>query len=87
MFNHAGEIQILLEYVESSSLDARGTMLEPFLANVARPERINTNLSNDAYDCYTGDVWRLGVLILECYMGRYPFTVAKQGDWAYRRIR
>lgn len=143
MFDHAGEIQILLEYMERGSLDSRPPMQEQFLADVARqilhgiaylhsrkivhrdikpsnllindrnevkiadfgvsrilaqtmdpcnssvgtiaymsPERINTDLSNGAYDGYAGDVWSLGVSILECYMGRYPFTVAKQGDWA-----
>lgn len=143
LFDHAGEIQILLEYMGRGALDGRGPMPEPFLADVARqilhgiaylhrrkivhrdikpsnllindrnevkiadfgvsrilaqtmdpcnssvgtiaymsPERINTDLNHGVYDGFAGDIWSLGVSILECYLGRFPFTVSKQGDWA-----
>ncbi|KAI9092327.1 hypothetical protein K1719_027827 [Acacia pycnantha] len=46
------------------------------------PERINTDINDGQYDAYAGDIWSLGVSILEFYMGRFPFAVGRQGDWA-----
>ncbi|CAI0442238.1 unnamed protein product [Linum tenue] len=46
------------------------------------PERINTDLNHGQYDGYAGDIWSLGVSILEFYLGRFPFAVGRQGDWA-----
>ncbi|KAL5973965.1 Dual specificity mitogen-activated protein kinase kinase 4 [Asimina triloba] len=143
MFDHAGEIQILLEYMDRGSLDSRKPIAEPVLSSVAfqvlmglaylhsrkivhrdikpsnllindrnqvkiadfgvsrilaqtmdpcnssvgtiaymSPERINTDLNHGVYDGYAGDIWSLGVTILECYLGRFPFSIGKHGDWA-----
>ncbi|PIA28588.1 hypothetical protein AQUCO_06800034v1 [Aquilegia coerulea] len=46
------------------------------------PERINTDLNHGVYDGYAGDIWSLGVSILEFYLGKFPFAVGRQGDWA-----
>ncbi|KAI4331157.1 hypothetical protein MLD38_029372 [Melastoma candidum] len=46
------------------------------------PERINTDINQGQYDGYAGDVWSLGVSVLEFCLGRFPFTVSRQGDWA-----
>ncbi|KAK0599512.1 hypothetical protein LWI29_005933 [Acer saccharum] len=46
------------------------------------PERINTDLNHGRYDGYLGDIWSLGVGILEFYLGRFPFAVSRQGDLA-----
>ncbi|KAK4756598.1 hypothetical protein SAY87_006725 [Trapa incisa] len=46
------------------------------------PERINSDLNNGKYDGFAGDIWSFGVSILEFYLGRYPFTTTRQGDWA-----
>ncbi|KAL0354406.1 UNVERIFIED_CONTAM: Mitogen-activated protein kinase kinase [Sesamum radiatum] len=46
------------------------------------PERINTDLNHGQYDGYAGDIWSLGVSILEFYLGKFPFSVGRQGDWA-----
>ncbi|CAA0816146.1 Mitogen-activated protein kinase kinase 4 [Striga hermonthica] len=46
------------------------------------PERINTDLNHGKYDGYAGDIWSLGVSILEFYLGKFPFSVGRQGDWA-----
>lgn len=46
------------------------------------PERINTDLNHGKYDGFAGDIWSLGVSILEFYLGRFPFSVERQGDWA-----
>lgn len=45
-------------------------------------ERINTDLNRGVYDGYAGDIWSFGVSILEFYLGRFPFAVSRQGDWA-----
>ncbi|GAB4850474.1 Mitogen-activated protein kinase kinase 5 [Ancistrocladus abbreviatus] len=141
MFDHNGEIQVLLEYMDGGSLEGKHIADEAFLAELARqvllglcylhrrrivhrdikpsnllinarkqvkiadfgvsrilaqtldacnssvgtiaymsPERINTDLNHGQYDGYAGDIWSLGVSILEFYLGRFPF--GKQGDWA-----
>ncbi|KAI4382019.1 hypothetical protein MLD38_008031 [Melastoma candidum] len=46
------------------------------------PERINTDLNHGQYDGYAGDIWSFGLSILEFYLGRFPLTVGRQGDWA-----
>lgn len=143
MFDHAGEIQVLLEYMDGGSLQGIHINHEPSLADVAyqilsglhylhrryiihrdikpsnllinskrqvkiadfgvskilaqtidpanssvgtiaymSPERINTDINEGKYDGYAGDIWSVGVSILEFYMGRFPFAVTQQGDWA-----
>lgn len=143
MFDHAGEIQVLLEYMDGGSLEGLHLLHEPALADLAKqvlsglyylhrrkivhrdmkpsnllinskkqvkiadfgvsrilaqtmdpcnssvgtiaymsPERINTDLNHGKYDGYAGDIWSFGVSILEFYVGRYPFSVSRQGDWA-----
>ncbi|GLU17460.1 hypothetical protein SLE2022_338260 [Rubroshorea leprosula] len=143
MFDHNGEIQVLLEFMDRGSLEGQHIHHEPSLADLARqtlsglnylhrrhivhrdikpsnllintrnkvkiadfgvgrilsqtmdncnssvgtiaymsPERINTDLNHGQYDGYAGDIWSLGVSILEFYLGRFPFAVGRQGDWA-----
>ncbi|XP_076920700.1 mitogen-activated protein kinase kinase 5-like [Bidens hawaiensis] len=143
MFDHGGEIQVLLEYMDGGSLEGQHITHEPSLADVTRqvlsgiyylhrrkivhrdikpsnllinskkqvkiadfgvsrilaqtmdpcnssvgtfaymsPERINTDLNHGIYDGYAGDIWSFGVSILEFYLGRFPFAVGRQGDWA-----
>uniref|UniRef100_A0A5B6YIN9 mitogen-activated protein kinase kinase n=1 Tax=Davidia involucrata TaxID=16924 RepID=A0A5B6YIN9_DAVIN len=143
MFDHAGEIQVLLEYMDSGSLEGKQILPEASLADLSRqilsgllylhrrkivhrdikpsnllinsrkqvkiadfgvsrilaqtmdpcnssvgtiaymsPERINTDLNQGMYDGYAGDIWSFGVSILEFYLGRFPFAVGRQGDWA-----
>ncbi|GAV82672.1 Pkinase domain-containing protein [Cephalotus follicularis] len=143
MFDHNGEIQVLLQLMEGGSLEGTRIDDEGNLSNLARqilcglaylhrrrivhrdikpsnllinssrnvkiadfgvsrilaqtmdpcnssvgtiaymsPERINTDLNHGMYDGYAGDIWSLGVSILEFYLGRFPFAVERQGDWA-----
>ncbi|XAR74038.1 Mitogen-activated protein kinase kinase [Bertholletia excelsa] len=143
MLDHAGEIQVLLEYMDGGSLEGTHIHHEPSLADLCRqvlsglsylhrrkivhrdikpsnllinsqkqvkiadfgvsrilaqtmdpckssvgtiaymsPERINTDLNHGMYDGYAGDIWSFGVSILEFYLGRFPFSVGRQGDWA-----
>lgn len=143
MFDHNGEIQVLLEYMDRGSLEGKHIGDETYLAELSRqvlsglvylhrrrivhrdikpsnllinssrqvkiadfgvsrilaqtmdpcnssvgtiaymsPERINTDLNQGMYDGYAGDIWSFGVSILEFYLGRFPFNVGRQGDWA-----
>ncbi|CAN4085082.1 unnamed protein product [Withania somnifera] len=143
MFDHNGEIQVLLEFMDKGSLEGIHIHYEPSLSDLTRqvlsglyylhrrkivhrdikpsnllinsrrevkiadfgvsrvlaqtmdpcnssvgtiaymsPERINTDLNHGQYDGYAGDIWSLGVSILEFYLGRFPFSVARGGDWA-----
>lgn len=143
LFDHGGEIQILLEYMDGGSLEGRHIYNEASLADLTRqilyglfylhrrrivhrdikpsnllinsrqqvkiadfgvskileqtmdpcqssvgtiaymsPERMNTDLNHGRYPGSAGDIWSLGVSILEFYLGRFPFAVSRQGDWA-----
>ncbi|XP_022721252.1 mitogen-activated protein kinase kinase 5-like [Durio zibethinus] len=143
MYDHNGEIQVLLEFMDGGSLEGTHISQESNLSDLARqilsgltylhgrhivhrdikpsnllinskkkvkiadfgvsrildqtmdpcnssvgtiaymsPERINTDLNHGLYDGYAGDIWSLGVSILEFYLGRFPFAVGRQGDWA-----
>ncbi|KAK9060547.1 hypothetical protein SSX86_021251 [Deinandra increscens subsp. villosa] len=143
MFDRAGEIQVLLEYMDGGSLEGTHISHEASLADLTRqvlsgiyylhrrrivhrdikpsnllinskkqvkiadfgvsrilaqtmdpcnssvgtiaymsPERINTDLNHGKYDGYAGDIWSFGVSILEFHLGRFPFAVGRQGDWA-----
>ncbi|XP_057967758.1 mitogen-activated protein kinase kinase 5 [Malania oleifera] len=143
MFDHNGEIQVLLEYMDGGSLEGTWIRNESDLAALSRqvlsglaylhrrkivhrdikpsnllrnsrgqvkiadfgvgrilartmdpcnsavgtiaymsPERIDTDLNDGRYDGCAGDIWSLGVSILEFYVGRFPFTVERPGDWA-----
>lgn len=143
MYDHAGEIQVLLEHMDGGSLEGTHIADELSLSDLAfqilsglhylhrrkivhrdikpsnllinarrqvkiadfgvsrilaqtmdpcnssvgtiaymSPERINTDLNHGRYDGYAGDIWSLGVSILEFYLGRFPFAVGRQGDWA-----
>ncbi|GJW78486.1 mitogen-activated protein kinase kinase 5-like protein [Tanacetum coccineum] len=46
------------------------------------PERINTDLNHGQYDSFAGDIWSLGVCILEFYLGQFPFVVGRLDDSA-----
>ncbi|KAI3512445.1 hypothetical protein L1887_19761 [Cichorium endivia] len=143
MFDRAGEIQVLLEYMDGGCLQGTHLSDEPSLADLTRqilsglyylhrrkivhrdikpsnllinsrkqvkiadfgvsrileqtmdpcnssvgtiaymsPERINTDLNEGKYNGCAGDIWSVGVSILEFYLGRFPFAVGRQGDWA-----
>ncbi|XVF23004.1 hypothetical protein REPUB_Repub13aG0000400 [Reevesia pubescens] len=143
MYDHNGEIQVLLEFMDRGSLEGTHISQESDLSDLARqilsglnylhrrhivhrdikpsnllinskkkvkiadfgvsrildqtmdacnssvgtiaymsPERINTDLNHGRYNAYAGDIWSLGVSILEFYLGRFPFAVGRQGDWA-----
>ncbi|GJT03619.1 mitogen-activated protein kinase kinase 5-like protein [Tanacetum coccineum] len=46
------------------------------------PERIKTDINKGKYDGCAGDIWSVGVSILEFYIGKFPFPVGRQESWA-----
>ncbi|KAK4780437.1 hypothetical protein SAY87_016543 [Trapa incisa] len=143
IYNHGGEIQVLLELMDGGSLEGLHVQNEHQLSNITNqilsgiaylhrrkivhrdikpsnllvnsmnkvkiadfgvsrvlaqtmdpcnssvgtiaymgPERINTDINHGRYDGYAGDIWSFGVSILEFYLGKFPFAVGRQGDWA-----
>ncbi|KAJ8633872.1 hypothetical protein MRB53_027208 [Persea americana] len=47
------------------------------------PERLDPDSCGDGYDGFAGDVWALGVVLMECHVGRFPLISAGQRpDWA-----
>ncbi|XP_077234295.1 MAP kinase kinase 10 [Tasmannia lanceolata] len=46
------------------------------------PERFDTDRCGGEYDGFPGDVWALGVALLECHVGYYPLLLPGQRpDW------
>ncbi|GJW88549.1 mitogen-activated protein kinase kinase 5-like protein [Tanacetum coccineum] len=142
-YDHAGEIQVLLEYMDLGSLEDAHLCDESSLAAVTRqilsgiyylhtlkivhrdikpsnllinsknqvkvadfevsrileqttdrctspigtmgymsPERIKTDINKGKYDGCAGDIWSVGVSILEFYIGKFPFPVRRKESWA-----
>lgn len=46
------------------------------------PERFDPETYGGRYDGYAGDIWSLGLSLLECFIGHFPFLAAGQkADW------
>lgn len=62
--------------------------LDPCLSYVGTcaymsPERFDPDKYGGNYDIYAGDVWSLGLTILELYLGHFPLlAVGQRPDWA-----
>ncbi|KAL0722780.1 hypothetical protein Bca4012_037379 [Brassica carinata] len=139
MFDHNGEIQVLLEFMDKGSLEGAHVWNEEHLSDLSRqilkglaylhgrhvvhraitpsnllinsnnnvkiadfgvsrvlaqtlssfgtlaymsPETFSTDLNQGMYDGCAGDIWSFGVSVLEFFLGRFPFSVSRQGDWA-----
>ncbi|GLJ12301.1 hypothetical protein SUGI_0188280 [Cryptomeria japonica] len=46
------------------------------------PERFDPQSYGGSYNGYAGDIWSLGLTLLECYLGHFPFVAdGEQADW------
>ncbi|TKY50158.1 Mitogen-activated protein kinase kinase 6 [Spatholobus suberectus] len=69
LVNHKGEVKITdfgVSAMLASSMDQRDTFVGTY--NYMSPERI----SGSTYD-YSSDIWSLGMVVLECAIGRFPY--------------
>ncbi|KAF5743014.1 mitogen-activated protein kinase kinase 6 [Tripterygium wilfordii] len=78
LVNHKGEVKITdfgVSAVVASSMGQRDTFVGTY--NYMSPERI----SGSTYD-YSSDIWSLGLVILECAIGRFPYIQSEdQQGW------
>ncbi|XP_071742348.1 mitogen-activated protein kinase kinase 6 [Rutidosis leptorrhynchoides] len=78
LVNQKGEVKITdfgVSAMLASSIGQRDTFVGTY--NYMSPERI----SGKAYD-YKSDIWSLGLVILECAIGRFPFIQSEdQQSW------
>ncbi|URE22285.1 mitogen-activated protein kinase kinase [Musa troglodytarum] len=76
LVNHKGEVKITdfgVSAVLASSMGQRDTFVGTY--NYMAPERI----SGSSYD-YKSDIWSLGLVILECAIGHFPYTSTEQEE-------
>ncbi|WOK95701.1 mitogen-activated protein kinase kinase 1 [Canna indica] len=74
LVNHKGEVKITdfgVSAVLASSMGQRDTFVGTY--NYMAPERI----SGSSYD-YKSDIWSLGLVILECAVGHFPYISTEQ---------
>ncbi|KAI4377773.1 hypothetical protein MLD38_015351 [Melastoma candidum] len=76
LVNHKGEVKITdfgVSAVLASSVGQRDTFVGTY--NYMSPERIR----GGTYD-YSSDIWSLGMVILECAIGRFPYLRTEDQD-------
>ncbi|XP_008799773.1 mitogen-activated protein kinase kinase 1-like [Phoenix dactylifera] len=76
LVNHKGEVKITdfgVSAVLANSMGQRDTFVGTY--NYMSPERI----SGSSYD-YKSDIWSLGLVILECAIGRFPYIPSEQEE-------
>ncbi|XP_072995641.1 mitogen-activated protein kinase kinase 1 [Typha latifolia] len=77
LVNHKGEVKITdfgVSAVLANSMGQRDTFVGTY--NYMSPERI----SGSSYD-YKSDIWSLGLVILECAIGRFPYIPEEAEGW------
>ncbi|KAI4344550.1 hypothetical protein L6164_011764 [Bauhinia variegata] len=78
LINHRGEVKIT-DFGVSAILESTSGQANTFIGtnNYMSPERING--SQNGYN-YKSDIWSLGLILLQCAMGRFPYTPPNQGE-------
>ncbi|KAJ9537649.1 hypothetical protein OSB04_030382 [Centaurea solstitialis] len=73
MYDHGGEIQVLLEYMDGGSLEGTHISNEASLADLTRQVLAGI---------YYLHRRKIVIVILSLPIWRFPFAVGRQGDWA-----
>ncbi|KEH32479.1 putative mitogen-activated protein kinase kinase STE-STE7 family [Medicago truncatula] len=78
LINHTGEVKIT-DFGVSAIMESTSGQANTFIGtyNYMSPERING--SQRGYN-YKSDIWSLGLILLECAMGRFPYTPPDQSE-------
>ncbi|MED6161861.1 serine/threonine protein kinase, variant 2 [Stylosanthes scabra] len=78
LINHRGEVKIT-DFGVSAIMESTSGQANTFIGtfNYMSPERING--SQRGYN-YKSDIWSLGLILLECAMGRFPYTPPDQSE-------
>ncbi|XP_010249475.1 PREDICTED: mitogen-activated protein kinase kinase 6 [Nelumbo nucifera] len=74
LVNHKGEVKITdfgVSVMLASSIGQRDTFVGTY--NYMSPERI----TGSTYD-YSSDIWSLGMVVLECAIGRFPYKQSEE---------
>lgn len=89
LVNGLGEVKIadfgVSRVVAGDTCGGGGGCCDSYVGTCAymSPERFDPDTCGGRYDGFAGDVWSLGVVLLECHVGRYPLISAGQrADWA-----
>ncbi|PIN19840.1 Mitogen-activated protein kinase kinase (MAP2K) [Handroanthus impetiginosus] len=77
LINHAGEVKIT-DFGVSAILASTSSLANTFVGTsyYMSPERIK----GGSYG-YRSDIWGLGLIMLECATGQYPYTPPQPGGW------
>jgi mitogen-activated protein kinase kinase 1 len=78
LINHIGEVKIT-DFGVSAIMENTSGQANTFIGtyNYMSPERING--SQRGYN-YKSDIWSLGLILLECALGRFPYTPPDQSE-------
>ncbi|XP_047151738.1 mitogen-activated protein kinase kinase 2-like [Vigna umbellata] len=78
LINHIGEVKIT-DFGVSAIMESTSGQANTFIGtyNYMSPERING--SQRGYN-YKSDIWSLGLILLECALGRFPYTPEDQSE-------
>ncbi|MQM15577.1 hypothetical protein Taro_048523 [Colocasia esculenta] len=84
LVNRSGEIKIS-DFGVSKVMTRTLTPCDSYVGTCAymSPERFDPGTYGGSYDGYAGDVWSLGLTVLELYLGHFPLLPEGQRpDWA-----
>ncbi|KAI3983061.1 hypothetical protein MKX01_035342 [Papaver californicum] len=77
LINHSGEVKITdfgVSAILSCTSDQRDTFVGTY--SYMSPERISAGTYG-----YKSDIWSLGILLLECATGEFPYTPQEEEGW------
>ncbi|XP_078444207.1 mitogen-activated protein kinase kinase 9-like [Wolffia australiana] len=84
LLNRAGEVKIA-DFGVAKVMARSLAPCDSYVGTCAymSPERLDPGSHGGSYDGYAGDVWSLGLTVLELYLGRFPLLrEGESPDWA-----